>query len=239
MLRSEAPVDMRAFAHVAAHDLKAPLHGVATLVELLGEDFAEALGDRGREDLQLLRRLAERGVALVDGLKKFTTAASAPLAMGRLDVGELAARAVQSAAQQHGVVVQPGPAGHFPAVIGDRVLVSVLLEQLVQNAVVFRDPGACWVEVRHADDVAADQVPVGHVAFAVRDRGIGIAARHLGDVFDMFKRLHGPDGYGGGAGCGLALAREIAGRHGGVIWAEAADGGTRFLFTLPAAEARP
>lgn len=235
MLRTP-PVDMQVFARIAAHDLKAPLHGVASLVECFEEDFAEALGERGREDLRLLRRLAHRGIALVDGLKRFTTAASAPLRVQALDVAALARRACRQVAAQHEDLppIRPGVCGDFPTAAGDATLVAVLLEQLVQNAVVFRDGESCWVEIAAAAPGDASRVPDGHAAFVVGDRGIGMPARHLDEVFELFKRLHGVDAYGGGGGCGLAIARQIVDRHGGAIWAEAREGGgTRLTFTLP------
>jgi two-component system, chemotaxis family, sensor kinase Cph1 len=67
----------------------------------------------------------------------------------------------------------------------------------------------------------------------VRDNGIGIQARHLGAVFEMFRRLHLRDQYGGGTGAGLSIARRIVERHGGRIWVESEPGeGTTFYFTL-------
>lgn len=67
----------------------------------------------------------------------------------------------------------------------------------------------------------------------VRDNGIGIPADHQGEVFELFRRLHGQDERGGGTGVGLAIVKRIVERHGGELWLESEPGcGTSFYFTL-------
>ena len=69
--------------------------------------------------------------------------------------------------------------------------------------------------------------------FYVQDNGICIPERHWGTVFDMFKRLHPRDAYGGGTGSGLAIVKKVIEKHGGRIWLESEPGrGTTFYFTL-------
>jgi len=68
----------------------------------------------------------------------------------------------------------------------------------------------------------------------VRDNGIGIPAEHFDTVFQVFKRLHAREAFGGGTGAGLAIVRNIILEHQGRIWIESAEGkGTTFLFTVP------
>jgi light-regulated signal transduction histidine kinase (bacteriophytochrome) len=78
-------------------------------------------------------------------------------------------------------------------------------------------------------------------AFFVQDNGIGIQERYFGSIFDMFRRLHTREKFGGGTGVGLAIVRKIIERHGGEIWLESIQNeGTTFYFTLePAAGASP
>ena len=67
----------------------------------------------------------------------------------------------------------------------------------------------------------------------VSDNGIGIPAERVEDVFRVFRRLHRPGDFGGGEGAGLAIARRIVTRHGGIIWVESEEGvGSTFYFTL-------
>ncbi|MGC8644474.1 MAG: ATP-binding protein, partial [Isosphaeraceae bacterium] len=71
--------------------------------------------------------------------------------------------------------------------------------------------------------------------FPVLDDGEGIAPEHLPRLFDKFYRVPGSRArIGGGAGLGLAIAREIVLAHGGQIVVESVPGkGSAFTFTLP------
>jgi signal transduction histidine kinase len=92
--------------------------------------------------------------------------------------------------------------------------------------------------VRHA----ADQVTVtlaedgGRAVLAVADDGPGIGPSDAERVFERFTRLDEARSQSdGGAGLGLAIARDIAERHGGTLRLDAAaQGGARFVLTLPA-----
>ncbi len=72
----------------------------------------------------------------------------------------------------------------------------------------------------------------GHVVLIVRDRGPGIPDDLLPHIFEKFHK-----GAGGGAGLGLAIAKQIADAHQGLIEVESFKGrGTTFRVTLPALE---
>jgi signal transduction histidine kinase len=78
------------------------------------------------------------------------------------------------------------------------------------------------------------------VQFSVADSGPGIPKEYLGRIFERFSQVPGS---AGGAGLGLAIAREIVQAHGGTIGVESQDNGhgsgATFRFTLPAAPATP
>ena len=110
----------------------------------------------------------------------------------------------------------------------DRERMAHVFDNLLGNALAHTPRGG---SVR----LSREPGPDGVGRFAVADTGEGIAAEHL--PHDLREVLPGPGPeVDGGAGLGLAIAREIVDAHGGQIEAESQPGrGTTFAFTLPIA----
>jgi signal transduction histidine kinase len=93
--------------------------------------------------------------------------------------------------------------------------------------------------VRHARDRITVTVEEsdGAVELAVADDGPGIRSADAGRVFERFTRLDDARSAGdGGAGLGLAIARDIAERHGGTLTLRPGGGsGAQFVLVLPVA----
>ncbi len=111
------------------------------------------------------------------------------------------------------------------------MLVREVFANLISNALKYNLQPQKWVEIGCLlpDPAAGERGPVLYV----RDNGIGIREKHHDSVFNVLRRLHGRDEFGGGSGAGLAIAKSIVERHGGRIWLESVyGGGTTFFFTL-------
>jgi signal transduction histidine kinase len=90
--------------------------------------------------------------------------------------------------------------------------------------------------VRHARSAVAVTLAedAGRAVLVVADDGPGIPAADRDRVFERFTRLDSARSADGGAGLGLAIARDIAERHGGgLVLDSVAPAGARFVFTLP------
>ncbi len=75
------------------------------------------------------------------------------------------------------------------------------------------------------------------LSIAVADRGPGVPATEAGSIFEPFYRSPGALPDVGGAGLGLAIARQLArAQEGDVRYAARPGGGAVFTLTLPAAE---
>ena len=116
----------------------------------------------------------------------------------------------------------------LPTVVGDRVQLVQLLQNLIGNAIMYRSeqPPRIHVDARRDGDCWE---------FSVQDNGIGIAPEHHQQMFEIFKRLHGRDKYPG-TGIGLAVCKKIVQRHGGQISVDSQpEAGSVFRFTIRAA----
>ena len=120
-------------------------------------------------------------------------------------------------------------ASDLPPVSADRSRIVQVIGNLLSNAA-RNSPASSPIRVAavREDD---------HVAFSVEDEGRGIPSEQLPGLFRRFARS-GSDDRGGDTGLGLAICKGIVEAHGGRIRAESGgpDLGSRFTFTLPAAE---
>lgn len=114
-------------------------------------------------------------------------------------------------------------------VTGDPDLLSRLLENLVDNAII-HSPRMEEVRVAIRSEDRWARVTVS-------DRGPGIPPEHLGRIFDRFYRVDpARSREQGGSGLGLAIAKEIAQLHGGRLEVESTVGeGSSFRVSLPVA----
>jgi len=115
-------------------------------------------------------------------------------------------------------------------VTGDRDRLEQVLGNLLENAVKYSPDGS---DVTVTVDDRGDSLVT-----AVCDRGIGIPADELAQVFERFHRGRQVSSTNyGGLGLGLYITKQIIERHGGSIWVESKEGhGTTFYFSLPVAE---
>lgn len=217
-----------------SHDYRTPL---ATIM-----GAASSLRDQGeRLAPQQRQRLAQ---TIVDETTQLSRLTDNTLQLARLDaagvqlqmewesaeeiVGAVLRRTrMHDAERRVRARLEPG----LPLVRCDALLLSQLLENLVDNALKYSAPPAP-VELlvrRYA----------GHIVFAVRDRGPGVALAWRERIFEAFQRgelkAHGTDGAARrGAGVGLAVCRAIARAHGGELKLRArGHGGVSFECWLP------
>jgi two-component system sensor histidine kinase SenX3 len=117
-------------------------------------------------------------------------------------------------------------------VLGSARQLGVALGNLVENAVVYSDPGARVVVTASVERVGEDDV----VEIRVSDNGIGIPAGELERIFERFYRVdYARSRANGGTGLGLSIVKHIAAIHGGdvTVWSQVGRGST-FTIKLPA-----
>ncbi|MFD8596150.1 ATP-binding protein [Kitasatospora sp. NPDC059646] len=219
----DAGLRQRRFIADASHELRSPIAVLRTQLEvalahpdpeLWPELLADALEDTVRlqdlaADLLLLARLD----------------AADPVAVELLDLDAVFAAALAARAADR--VPIAAQLAHGAVVLGNRTWLTRLLTNLVDNAQRF---AAGRVEVELA-------VRDGLVVLEVRDDGPGIPADDRERVFERFTRLDDARSRElGGAGLGLAIARDLAGHHGGTLTVEPAPVGARLVARLPRAD---
>nr|WP_218836360.1 PAS domain S-box protein [Halobaculum salinum] len=217
------------FAYAASHDLQEPLRMVSSYLQLIEGRYGDELDEDGREFLEFAVDGADRMRNMIDGLLAYSRVETRGEPFEPVDLGDvlvdvredLQMRIVESDAE---IAAEP-----LPRVRGDRGQLRQVLQNLLDNAIVYSGDGP--PRVRFEAERDGDEWVV-----SVSDEGIGIDPDNADRVFDVFQRLHSRDRYEG-TGIGLALCERIVERHGGELWLDSVPGeGTTFSFTLPATD---
>lgn len=224
-------VELDSFAYMASHDLKEPLRGINHMTTFLEQGLGERIDPGSRQQIETIVKLTKRMDDLIESLLQYSRTGRADLMPVECDLDavldEVLLTLKPRIAETQTLIRR---AGKLPVVQADRARLREALANLVSNAVKYNDKSERWVEI------GADASRPG--VYYVRDNGIGIAERNFERIFQIFRRLHGRDEFGGGTGAGLTIAKKTIERHGGRMWLTSTVGeGTTFYFTLAAEEA--
>jgi PAS domain S-box-containing protein len=220
-----------ALISTVSHELRTPLtliHGFAELL-VLRDMPAERQRSSAVEILDASRRLAR----LIDDLLSVSRMESGRLVLDPrpLDLAAVVERILspfRAMAARH--TLRTKLPANLPVVWGDPDKVEQILTNLVGNAIKYSPGGG---EVLVTVDVDGDTVQV-----SVRDQGIGMSPRDMGQLFEKFYRVDREEvRRAGGTGLGLYITKRLVEMHGGRLWAESWPGvGSVFRFTLPTSD---
>jgi len=226
-LLEEKKLDLQRFIYILSHDLREPVNTILNFSNLLRERFAEGGDVQVRKFLEFVYKGGERMRNLLEDLLKYVRVDSNEPGRGPVPLDEVFQEVKQDLSAvlertQAQIVCEP-----LPIVRGDRHMLRVLLQNLIENAIKFVAPGVL------PQVVISAQAEGKNWQLTVSDNGIGVKEEHRELIFDLFKRLHSRKHYDG-TGLGLATCRRIAELHGGRIWMTATpQGGCGFHVLLP------
>ncbi|MFO7588475.1 MAG: hybrid sensor histidine kinase/response regulator [Gemmatimonadota bacterium] len=227
----------RKFLSFVSHQLRTPLVAIHQYLEVMKRlgDAPGAAEKRADWIDRCLARTSELQDLIDDWLTLSRLEGGRSLAreIRPIDVRpvvETVVRSYEEMARQEDVRLVLELPEHGPVALGDRNCVSVLVDNLVTNAIKYNRPGGSVVVGARERD--------GEVVLTVRDTGVGIAAENRERLFDEYYRVR-EEGAGAprGTGLGLPICRRIVDELGGAIDVESELGvGSTFRVRLPAAE---
>ena len=215
------------FVALVSHELRAPLTNIRTGIELILDQEPATGTDR----LRIVQGEIERLGALVEAILDYSAldAGRFPLHPQALELGPLTGEiAAQMTDPDRLEIDIPEP---LPLLMADERGLKSVLHHLLDNAAKYAPEGDLLLQAEAGN---------GMIRVSLTDSGPGIPAEEQDRVFEMFHRLDNRDArevYG--HGLGLPMARKLLEAMGGGIRAEPGEnGGSRFVFWLPQAEAR-
>ena len=217
--------ELKDFAHIVSHDLKAPLRAVDVLVDWLVTDYADKFDDQGKEQIRLLKSRVNRMHGLIEGILQYSRIGRAGEEdRVRVDLNTLLPEIIDAIAPPNHIEIVVE--NKMPMITCDQTRITQIFQNLISNAVKYMDKPQGLVRIN-----CTEQADVWE--FSVSDNGPGIEQRYFEQIFKMFQTLTPRDAYES-TGVGLTLVKKIVKQYGGKVWVESELGvGSTFFFTLP------
>ena len=226
------------FLYTVSHELKTPLTCIIAYAEFLRQDENAIEPEQRKTFSRILYDQANRLLELVNDIMDLSRleggAARLNLAPTSLNsIVESSIQTLETQAVRKGIRLSQELAENVPAIPVDASKLRQVIVNLLNNAIKFTESGGTITIHTRVQDT--------NVVIEVVDSGIGIAARDLTRIFDLFARSDiAVNRQYEGLGLGLHLVKRLVELHGGRVWVESTPGkGSRFSFSLPMAQAAP
>jgi signal transduction histidine kinase len=216
--------ELKDFASIVSHDLKAPLRGIKALATWILDDCSERLGKEANEQLNMLLGRVDRMYELIDGVFRYSRAGRTEEHPLRVDLNKFVPEIIDMLSPPENIEITIE--NKLPIIECEETRIMQLFQNLLNNAIKYMDKPNGQIRVGCVEED-------GFWKFNVADNGPGIEEKHFERIFKMFQALQVTD-KSEGTGVGLAITKKIAEMCGGKIWVESQVGkGSTFFFTLP------
>jgi two-component system sensor histidine kinase KdpD len=213
-----------------SHDLRTPLAALYGLSDMLVQNVqssVQGMPQDARDTAQAISAAARRINAMVNNLLDMARLQSGSVRLNRQwqPIEEVVGSALQSVGSAlAGHTIEVELAAGLPLVEFDAVLIERVFANLLENACKYTPAGSTIV--------IAARVAGPDLLVSVQDDGPGLPPGREEALFQKFTRGQSESATAG-VGLGLAICRAIVEAHEGRLWAEPAQRGARFCFTLP------
>jgi signal transduction histidine kinase len=222
--------ELKDFAYIVSHDLKAPLRGIASLADWVQNDYGDRLDDEGRDMLSLMSGRVRRMSDLIDGVLQYSRVGRVKENKTQVNLARLLNETIDMIAAPNGIHIAID--SELPTLCAEKTRMQQVFQNLIGNAVKYMGKPEGEIHIGHSQKE-------DYWEFYVSDTGMGIESRHFDKVFQIFQTLV-PRDQSESTGVGLAIVKKIVETYGGKIWLTSEVGkGSTFWFTLPISESRP
>lgn len=217
--RNEA---LNEYAHVVSHDLKGPLRGINTLMQLIQMQNKDVLNEQSAEYFDMIGK----------SVRKMDNQISSILTYSQADLMIQEKKEVDLKQMILDIRDQLMPTKHIdlvfatemPVIMSHRNQVEQVLHNLLSNAIKFspeNNAQIIWSCIEKGDQYE----------ISIQDNGIGIEEKYFEKIFKIFQSLSVRQD---SSGVGLAIVKKVVNALGGEVWLTSEYGtGTTFYFTIP------
>jgi signal transduction histidine kinase len=217
---------------IVSHEFRTPLNLISGYAQALK---SRTLGDVSQEQEQALAKIIRQSdnlLHLVSSILDLTRieAGEFPLEQQEIRLPEY----LQEMKLNHEVILDKPLAlqwsfsSDLPTILSDKAKLTIILQNLINNAIKFTDQGSIQVSAQSRADGKA-------VEFEIKDTGVGIPEEALPIIFDKFRQVDSSITRAhGGVGLGLHIVKAFTEMLGGTVAVKSElNRGSTFTLTLP------
>lgn len=215
--------ELKDFAYIVSHDLKAPLRAIGSISQWIYADYADKIDDDGKMQLDLLLNRVNRMQALIEGVLSYSRVTRVKEENELMDLNKVVHEAIEMIAPPEKFKITVDK--NLPVVSFGPTRILQIFENLLSNAVKYNDKEVGEIHIRCQD--------LGNEwELSVSDNGPGIEEKYYDKIFQIFQTLKARDEYES-TGIGLTIVKKIIESNGGRITVKSVPGeGITFNFTI-------
>ncbi|MCX6278896.1 MAG: PAS domain-containing protein [Bacteroidetes bacterium] len=239
--------ELENYLYVASHDLRSPLVNiqgfsqrlqkqsdaikailtVCQIEDSIMENINKITNDDIPKTLNFILSNVTKMDTLLNGLLQISRTGRIKMNIRRIDMNQMFKTIIAAHNFQITEIFAKVIVKDLPDCYGDENQLNQLFSNIIGNALRYRDKTRKLI-------IEIGAVTQYHkVIYSIKDSGIGIAQRNLEKIWDVFFRVDS-QGEESGEGIGLSIAKRIADKHKGKIFAESEEGkGSAFFVELP------
>jgi signal transduction histidine kinase len=215
--------ELKEFASIVSHDLKAPLRGIKTLADWILSENSDKLDDEAKEQMNLLLERVDRMHNLIEGVLQYSRAGRTQGKPAKVNLNEFIPEVINMVVPPENIKVTIE--NDLPVIDCEEIHVMEIFQNLLSNAIKYMDKPQGLIKISCAEQE-------GFWKFSVSDNGPGIEEQYFEKIFKIFQALPTSPDFEG-TGVGLTVAKKLVNLYNGEIWVESKVGqGSTFFFTL-------
>lgn len=221
-------VDLEAYIHSLAHDLKSPLTSLMGLADLIMSNAENQNYEKIKSYAQSLRECTTNMAKQIEKILGLYRASNDKIELKVINFKQVVKDVIDNIMIQYPMKEVSLEIEQNLQALADPILLRIVLENLINNAFKFSQDGNI-LKLK----VGKSETKGKYTTFFLRDNGVGIDQKDADKLFKPLIRLHDEKTYPG-LGLGLYSVKKIIQLHGGKVKAEGkVKEGSTFYFSLP------